>query len=135
MCQPDNIEVVTLDEKQNKQQIVTNIVHIVEILFGFYIIYFLLFLNFRFGRDGDLEMQDEVLDRKVSNFVFIMNSKLLKDAFKEKLQITESQKQEILLKAQVNDYMNTMLQNNGICIKNDEAISKAFLDLSFQVAV
>ena len=91
MCQPDNIEVVTLDEKQNKQQIVTNIVHIVEILFGFYIIYFLLFLNFRFGRDGDLEMQDEVLDRKVSNFVFIMNSKLLKDAFKEKLQITESQ--------------------------------------------
>ena len=79
-------------------------------------------------------MQDEVLDRKVSNFVFIMNSKLLKDAFKEKLQITEMQKQEILLKAQVNDYMTTMLQSNGVCIKNDEAISKAFLDLSFQVA-
>ena len=124
---------MTDDEKQNRQQIVTNIVHIVEILFGFYIIYFLLFLNFRFGRAEDSEIQDEVLDRKVSNFVFIMNSKLLKDAFKEKLQITEVQKQEILLKAQVNDYMSTMLQNNGVCIKNDEAISKAFLDLSFVI--
>ena len=124
---------MTDDEKQNRQQIVTNIVHIVEILFGFYIIYFLLFLNFKFGRAEDSEIQDEVLDRKVSNFVFIMNSKLLKDAFKEKLQITEVQKQEILLKAQVNDYMSTMLQNNGVCIKNDEAISKAFLDLSFVI--
>ena len=76
------------------------------------------------------EIQDQVLGRRVSSFVFIMNSKLVKDAYKEKLELSEKKKQEIHLKAQINDYVNSMLRKQGVMITNDERISMAFLNLS-----
>ena len=56
------------------------------------------------------EIQDKVLGHRVSSFVFIMNSKLVKEAYKEKLELSEKKKQEIHLKAQINEYVNSMLR-------------------------
>ena len=59
-----------------------------------------------------------------------MNSKLVKDAYKEKLDLSEKNKQEIHLKAQINEYVNSVLRKQGVVITNDERISMAFLNLS-----
>ena len=58
-----------------------------------------------------------------------MNSKLVKDAYKEKLDLSEKNKQEIHLKAQINEYVNSVLRKQGVVITNDERISMAFLNL------
>ena len=90
-----------------------------------------MFLNMKFSKlSENEEIQDQVLGRRVSSFVFIMNSKLVKDAYKEKLDLSEKNKQEIHLKAQINEYVNSVLRKQGVVITNDERISMAFLTLS-----
>ena len=74
--------------------------HTVEIVFSFYIMYFLIYLNMKFAyKEGRSEVKDQVLDRNVSSFVFIMNSRLVKEAMQDKLELSETKKQEIRLKA------------------------------------
>ena len=74
--------------------------HTVEIVFSFYIMSFLIYLNMKFAyKEGRSEVRDQVLDRKVSSFVFIMNSRLVKEAMQDKLELSETKKQEIRLKA------------------------------------
>ena len=74
--------------------------HTVEIVFASYIMYFLIYLNMKFAyKEGRSEVRDQVLDRKVSSFVFIMNSRLVKEAMQDKLELSETKKQEIRLKA------------------------------------
>ena len=71
-----------------------------EIVFSFYIMYFLIYLNMKFAyKEGRSEVRDQVLDRNVSSFVFIMNSRLVKEAMQDKLELSETKKQEIRLKA------------------------------------
>ena len=71
-----------------------------EIVFSFYIMYFLIYLNMKFAyKEGRSEVKDQVLDRNVSSFVFIMNSRLVKEAMQDKLELSETKKQEIRLKA------------------------------------
>ena len=90
-----------------------------------------MFLNMKFSKlSENEEIQDQVLGRRVSSFVFIMNSKLVKEAYKEKLELSEKKKQEIHLKAQINEYVNSVLRKQGVVITNDERISMAFLNLS-----
>ena len=71
-----------------------------EIVFSFYIMSFLIYLNMKFAyKEGRSEVRDQVLDRNVSSFVFIMNSRLVKEAMQDKLELSETKKQEIRLKA------------------------------------
>ena len=71
-----------------------------EIVFSFYIMSFLIYLNMKFAyKEGRSEVKDQVLDRNVSSFVFIMNSRLVKEAMQDKLELSETKKQEIRLKA------------------------------------
>ena len=100
-----------------------------EIVFAFYIMYFLIYLNMKFAyKEGKAAVRDKVLDRNVSSFVYIMNNRLVKEAMQDKLELSETKKQEIRLKAQVNEYMNEMLRRNGVSISNDEMISLFFME-------
>ena len=61
---------------------------------------FLIYLNMKFAyKEGRSEVRDQVLNRNVSSFVFIMNSRLVKEAMQDKLELSETKKQEIRLKA------------------------------------
>ena len=48
-CQPEEVLVRTEDPKINRLQITTNIIHAVEIVFAFYIMLFLIYLNMKFA--------------------------------------------------------------------------------------
>ena len=48
----------------------------------------------------------------VPSFVFIQNKKLLKEKFDGKLTMNELKREEIMMQAQVNEYIYNMLKNN-----------------------
>ena len=70
---------------------------------------------------------DSVLNKEVPSIVFLQNQKMLTDAWIEGLEQDEVKKQEIVRNAQINEFMYTILKEEGVVMSIDENVGLQFV--------
>ena len=59
------------------------------------------------------QVKDRILNKKVPNFVYLQNQRLTKEMMKQKLSDDKMIRQELIRRAQVNEYIFTTLRENS----------------------
>ena len=105
-----------------------------QFIFDTYVSVFLIFVIYKFSADDETEeVHDMILGKKVHAVVFIKNQKLLQDAIKNELTLTDENEKALRLNAQMNEHMHYMLKKQGIVLKMDETITVSFISRPTQV--
>ena len=113
---------------------VSHIVQMFQFIFDTYVSVFLIFVIYKFSADDETEeVHDMILGKKVHAVVFIKNQKLLQDAIKNELTLTDENEKALRLNAQMNEHMHYMLKKEGIVLKMDETITVSFISRPTQV--
>ena len=105
--------------------------HAIEYIIVVYTNIFFLYLIQRFikqSTSASVSVKDPILDRDVPNIVLLQNQKLVSEAVKDKLQSDQDRKDQLRLRAQMNDFMYKLLREEGLNAQLDEVIGGEFID-------
>ena len=75
-------------------------------------------------------MQDEILGRDVPSIVFLQNKKLMKEMLQDGFANDKQRKEELMRRAQMNEFIYTLMKQNGIALRLDENIGVEFISFS-----
>ena len=102
-----------------------------EKLIELYIDVFLLYLIIRFSTANKNAMsRDDILDKEVPSIVFLQNRKLLKDTVMESFKSDKHRKEEIMRRAQMNEFLYELMRKHKIAIRIDENIGIEFINMN-----
>ena len=102
---------------------------VLQVTFATYMDIFLLYLVCRFAKENkNVEARDPILRKRVPNIVFLQNQKLLAEAMRGQLEYNEEVKEELVARAQFNEYFYDLLRSEEVASPLDETIGVEFVN-------
>ena len=116
-----------------KQIFWVNVIAVFAWTFLAYTDLFLQYLILSFAKKkSDTEMIDPITGKVVANVVFMKNERLLEQALTDNLEMNAQRKEQLKVEAQMNEYLYSLMKQEGIADRIDEDIGFDFMDFNMR---